>query len=199
MADASYPDDLKYHAEHDWARIDGDSATFGITWYAQDQLGEVVFFDPPEVGTTLDQGPAVRRGRVGQGRLGRRRAALRRDRRGQRGASSDTPETINEDPYGAGWLVKMGSRTLSEVDDLMDASSYEGQPGLEPLHLRHRRRPRGDARAHRRAARSTTCSPTSRRACGSAARSTCRRASRSRRCTRTCASWRPATSPPRTS
>jgi glycine cleavage system H protein len=51
VADASYPDDLKYHAEHDWARVDGDTATLGITWYAQDQLGEVVFFDPPEVGT----------------------------------------------------------------------------------------------------------------------------------------------------
>ena len=53
MADASYPDDLKYHAEHDWARIDGDTATLGITWYAQDQLGEVVFFDPPAVGTAI--------------------------------------------------------------------------------------------------------------------------------------------------
>ena len=53
MAEASYPDDLKYHAEHDWARVDGDTATLGITWYAQDQLGEVVFFDPPEVGTTI--------------------------------------------------------------------------------------------------------------------------------------------------
>ena len=53
MADASYPDDLKYHPEHDWARIEGDQATLGITWYAQDQLGEVVFFDPPEVGKTI--------------------------------------------------------------------------------------------------------------------------------------------------
>ena len=55
MADASYPDDLKYHPEHDWARIDGDTATFGITWYAQDQLGEVVFVDPPEVGKTISK------------------------------------------------------------------------------------------------------------------------------------------------
>jgi glycine cleavage system H protein len=53
VAEASYPDDLKYHPEHDWARIDGDNATFGITWYAQDQLGEVVFFDPPAVGSTI--------------------------------------------------------------------------------------------------------------------------------------------------
>ena len=58
MAEASYPDDLKYHAEHDWARVDGDTATLGITWYAQDQLGEVVFFDPPDVGTHDHQGRA---------------------------------------------------------------------------------------------------------------------------------------------
>ena len=58
MADASYPEDLKYHAEHDWARIEGDQATFGITWYAQDALGEVVFFDPPEVGTSVSKDEA---------------------------------------------------------------------------------------------------------------------------------------------
>ena len=56
MAEASYPSDLRYHEEHDWARVDGDIATFGVTWYAQDQLGEVVFFDPPEIGTTVQQG-----------------------------------------------------------------------------------------------------------------------------------------------
>ena len=86
MADASYPDDLLYHPEHDWVRIDGDTATFGITWFAQDALGEVVFFDPPEVGSTVTQGRALRRGRVGQGGLRRHRAAVRRDRRGQHGA-----------------------------------------------------------------------------------------------------------------
>ena len=58
MAEASYPEDLKYHADHDWARIDGDQATFGITWYAQDALGEVVFFDPPEVGTSVSKDEA---------------------------------------------------------------------------------------------------------------------------------------------
>ena len=83
MADASYPDDLLYHAEHDWARIDGDIATFGITWFAQDALGEVVFFDPPEVGTHGHRGRALRRGRVRQGGLRRHRAAVGRDRRGQ--------------------------------------------------------------------------------------------------------------------
>ena len=84
VAEASYPEDLKYHPEHDWARIEGDQATFGITWYAQDALGEVVFFDPPEVGAQVTQGPVVRRGRVGQGGVRRVRAAVGRDRRGQR-------------------------------------------------------------------------------------------------------------------
>ena len=52
-----YPSDLKYHAEHDWARIEGDTATFGVTWYAQDSLGEIVFFDPPDGGTQVSKGP----------------------------------------------------------------------------------------------------------------------------------------------
>ena len=85
MAEESYPEELRYHPEHDWARIEGDEATFGITWYAQDALGEVVFYEPPEVGAQVTQGPGLRRGRVGEGGLRRLRAALRRDRRGQRG------------------------------------------------------------------------------------------------------------------
>ena len=67
----SYPEDLLYHPEHDWARIEGDEATFGITWYAQDALGEVVFFDPPDVGTHGERGRVLRRGRVGEGGVGR--------------------------------------------------------------------------------------------------------------------------------
>ena len=107
VADASYPDDLKYHPEHDWARIDGDVATFGITWYAQDQLGEVVFFDPPEVGKTVEQGRAVRRDRVGQGGLRRRSRRCRGEVVEVNEALGDAPEKINEDPYGDGWLVKV--------------------------------------------------------------------------------------------
>ena len=84
MAEESYPDDLRYHAEHDWARMEGDEATFGITWYAQDALGEVVFYEPPEVGVAGDQGPGLCRGGVGEGGLRGVRAALRRDRRRQR-------------------------------------------------------------------------------------------------------------------
>ena len=125
MAEASYPSDLKYHEEHDWARIDGDVATFGITWYAQDQLGEVVFFDPPEVGQGRAQGRPVRRGRVRQGRLGRDRAAVGRDRRGQRGARRATPRRSTRTPTTTGWMVKVRLSDPSEVDSLMDAAAYE--------------------------------------------------------------------------
>ena len=73
----SYPDDLRYHPEHDWARVDGDEATLGITWFAQDSLGELVHYEAPEAGSTRDEGRVVRRGRVREGRLGHHRAALR--------------------------------------------------------------------------------------------------------------------------
>jgi glycine cleavage system H protein len=126
VADASYPDDLKYHAEHDWARVEGDSATLGITWYAQDQLGEVVYFEPPQVGTTVtkDQPYAEIESVKAvtdviaplSGEIVEVNAAL-----------SDAPETVNEDPYGEGWMVKIRLSDPSEADDLMDASTYEGQ------------------------------------------------------------------------
>ncbi len=73
----SYPEDLKYHPEHDWARVEGDEATLGITWHAQDSLGELVHFEPPDVGATIVAGRVVRRGRVGQGRVRSDLAALR--------------------------------------------------------------------------------------------------------------------------
>ena len=117
-AEESYPEDLRYHPEHDWARIEGDNATFGITWYAQEALGEVVFFEPPAVGATV-QGRALRGGRVGQGGLRRDRAALRRDRRRQRRAG-ESPETINEDPYGEGWMVKVKLSDPAEAESLME-------------------------------------------------------------------------------
>ena len=123
MADASYPDDLKYHAEHDWARIDGDTATFGITWYAQDQLGEVVFFDPPSVGTTIakDQPYAEVESVKAVSDVV---APLSGEVIEVNGALADSPEQVNEDPYGAGWLVKVRLSDPSEVDSLMDASDY---------------------------------------------------------------------------
>jgi glycine cleavage system H protein len=123
VAEASYPDDLKYHAEHDWARVDGDTATLGITWYAQDQLGEVVFFDPPEVGTTIAKDtPYAEVESVKavsdviapvSGEIVEVNEALK-----------DAPEQINEDSYGEGWLVKVKLSDPSEIDALMDADSY---------------------------------------------------------------------------
>ena len=124
MAEASYPDDLKYHPEHDWARVDGDVATLGITWYAQDQLGEVVFFDPPEVGATLTKdSPYAEVESVKavsdviapvSGEIVEVNEALK-----------DAPEQINEDPYGEGWLVKVRLSEASELDSLLDSESYQ--------------------------------------------------------------------------
>jgi len=124
VADASYPDDLKYHAEHDWARVDGDTATLGITWYAQDQLGEVVFFDPPEVGTTIAKdSPYAEVESVKavsdviapvSGEIVEVNEALK-----------DAPEQINDDSYGEGWLVKVKLSDPSELDALMDSDKYQ--------------------------------------------------------------------------
>jgi glycine cleavage system H protein len=124
MAEPSYPDDLKYHAEHDWARVEGDSATFGITWYAQDALGELVFFDPPEVGTevTKDQ-PYTEVESVKA--VSDVIAPLSGEITAVNDALGDKPETVNEDPYGEGWLVKVKLSNPSEVDSLMDATEYQ--------------------------------------------------------------------------
>ena len=124
MAEASYPSDLKYHAEHDWARVDGDTATMGITWYAQEQLGEVVFFDPPEVGTTVakDQPYAEVESVKAVSDVV---APLSGEITEVNAALSDSPEQVNEDPYGDGWMVKIRLSNVGEVDELMDASAYE--------------------------------------------------------------------------
>jgi glycine cleavage system H protein len=105
MADASYPDDLLYHPEHDWARVEGDEATFGITWYAQDALGEVVFFDPPGTGTQVvkDQ-PYTEVESVKA--VSDVIAPLSGEIIAVNETLADKPETINEDPYGAGWLTR---------------------------------------------------------------------------------------------
>jgi glycine cleavage system H protein len=123
MADASYPDDLLYHPEHDWARIDGDVATLGITWYAQDALGEVVFFDPPAVGTTItkDQPYAeVESVKAVSDVI----APLSGEIIEVNDGLSDTPDAINEDSYGEGWLVKIRLSDPSERDSLQDAATY---------------------------------------------------------------------------
>ena len=124
MADASYPDDLLYHPEHDWARIDGDVATFGITWYAQDQLGEVVFVDPPEVGKTVTKDEPYAEIESVKA-VSDVIAPLSGEILEVNGDLSDAPEKVNDDPYGDGWLVKIKLSDPSETDALMDAAAYE--------------------------------------------------------------------------
>jgi glycine cleavage system H protein len=123
MADATYPDDLLYHEEHDWARVDGDTAELGITWYAQDALGEVVFFDPPEVGSTVTAGdPSAEVESVKA--VSDVIAPLSGEIIEVNGDLAGSPENINGDPYGSGWLVKIKLSDPSETDSLQDAATY---------------------------------------------------------------------------
>jgi glycine cleavage system H protein len=124
MADASYPDDLAYHEEHDWARIDGDNATFGITWYAQDALGEVVFFDAPDPGTAVTRGQSYAEIESVKA-VSDVIAPLSGEIVEVNAAIADTPETVNEDPYGQGWLVKVRLSDPSEAESLLSAADYE--------------------------------------------------------------------------
>jgi glycine cleavage system H protein len=124
LAEASYPEELLYHPEHDWVRIDGEVAEFGVTWFAQDALGEVVFFDPPEVGSSVTKDQpyaevesvkavsdvvAPMSGEIVEVNVG----------------LADKPEAINDDPYGAGWMVRVRLSDPSEREALMDAGAYE--------------------------------------------------------------------------
>ena len=124
MAQASYPDDLLYHSEHDWARVEGEEATFGITWYAQDALGEVVYFDLPKVGATVSSGKAYAEVESVKA-VSDVYAPLSGEIVAVNDALADQPEAINEDPYGNGWLVKVKLSDPSERDSLMDAAGYE--------------------------------------------------------------------------
>ena len=126
MAEASYPDDLLYHPEHDWARIEGDQATFGITWFAQDALGEVVFFDPPEVGSSVTGGEPYAEVESVKA-VSDVIAPLSGEIVEVNGALADTPEKINEDPYGEGWMVKVKLSDPSERESLIDAATYTSQ------------------------------------------------------------------------
>ncbi len=128
MADASYPDELLYHAEHDWARIDGETAVFGITWYAQDSLGEVVFFDPPEVGTQVAQGESYAEVESVKA-VSDVIAPLSGEIVEVNTALADGPERINDDPYGEGWMVKVRLTDAGERDALLDAAAYQAQLG----------------------------------------------------------------------
>ena len=124
MTDPSYPDDLKYHSEHDWARIDGGNATFGITWYAQDALGEVVFFDAPEIGATITKDQPYTEVESVKA-VSDVFAPLSGEVTAVNETLADKPETINEDPYGDGWLVKVKLSDPSEADALMDSAEYQ--------------------------------------------------------------------------
>ena len=124
MADESYPEDLKYHAEHDWARIDGEEAVFGVTWYAQDALGEVVFYDPPEVGATLSRDQAYAEVESVKA-VSDVFAPLSGEIIEVNAALSDSPEKINDDPYGEGWLVKVKLSDPSELQSLLDVGAYK--------------------------------------------------------------------------
>ncbi|MGZ4319627.1 MAG: glycine cleavage system protein GcvH [Gaiellaceae bacterium] len=123
MAAESYPDDLRYHPEHDWARIDRDEATFGITWFAQDALGELVHYEAPETGASLakDQTYAeVESVKAVSDVI----APLSGEILEVNAAVADAPETVNADPYGEGWLVRVRLSEPGEADSLMDAEAY---------------------------------------------------------------------------
>ena len=128
MAEASYPEDLLYHPEHDWARVDGDEATLGITWFAQDALGEVVFFDPPSVGTKLSKDAPYTEVESVKA-VSEVIAPLSGEIIEVNEALGDDPSTINADPYGEGWMVKVRLTDPAERDSLMDAASYSATLG----------------------------------------------------------------------
>jgi glycine cleavage system H protein len=123
VADASYPEDLRYHPEHDWARIDGEQAVFGITWYAQDALGEVVFFDPPEVGAQVSKDQSYAEVESVKA-VSDVFAPLSGEVVEVNDGLEDSPERINDDPYGEGWLVKVRLSDPGEADSLLDAAAY---------------------------------------------------------------------------
>ena len=199
MAEASYPDDLLYHPEHDWARIDGDIATFGITWFAQDALGEVVFFDPPEVGSSTTAGESYAEVESvkavsdviapAAGEIVEVNTAL-----------ADAPETINDRPVRRG-LAGEGPRcpTRRSRTSAPRPGRVRRTPWNEPLHRRHPRRPARDARDDRRGLDRRALRPPDPR--GRPPRPRARPARPgcpSRTSTTTCATWRRRTSRPRT-
>jgi glycine cleavage system H protein len=120
----SYPDDLSYHPEHDWARIDGGEAVLGITWYAQDALGELVHFEPPEAGSSV-----AKDGIYGEVESVKAVSDVVSPLSGEvlevNQAVVDGPETVNEDPYGEGWLIRIRLSDASEADSLMDVEAYK--------------------------------------------------------------------------
>jgi len=122
-AEESYPDDLRYHTEHDWVRLEGDEAVFGITWYAQEALGEVVYFEPPEVGSRSEAASSY-------GELESVKAVsdviapLDGEVVAINDAVVETPDLVNNDPYGEGWLIRVRLDDVRDADALMDAAAY---------------------------------------------------------------------------
>jgi glycine cleavage system H protein len=123
MADENYPDDLRYHPEHDWVRVEGDEAVFGITWYAQDALGEVVYFDAPQVGQSTTGGSSYSEIESVKA-VSDVIAPASGEIVAVNSAVSDSPELVNNDSYGEGWLVRVRLSDPGEVDKLMDAQAY---------------------------------------------------------------------------
>ena len=122
-AQESYPDDLRYHPEHDWARIENGEATLGITWWAQDALGELVHYEPPDEGSTVSKDESY-----GEVESVKAVSDLISPLSGEvievNAAVVDTPETVNEDPYGAGWLIRIRVTDPAEADSLLDVGAY---------------------------------------------------------------------------
>jgi len=122
-AEESYPAELRYHREHDWVRVEGDEAVFGITWFAQDALGEVVYYDPPEVGAAVSRDASY-------GELESVKAVsdIFAPASGEvvavNAAVQERPEFVNEDPYGEGWLIRVRLSDPGELDELMDEPAY---------------------------------------------------------------------------
>ena len=123
MSTESYPDDLRYHAEHDWARVDGEEAVLGITWFAQDALGELVHFEAPEPGSTVSKDAPY-----GEVESVKAVSDVVSPVSGEvvevNQAVVDAPETVNDDPYGTGWLIRVRLSDPSELDALLDVTAY---------------------------------------------------------------------------
>jgi glycine cleavage system H protein len=119
----SYPDDLKYHREHDWARIEGDEAVLGITWFAQDALGELVHFEAPGTGATVAAGESY--GEVESVKaVSDVISPLSGEVLEVNAAVVEAPETVNEDPYGTGWLIRIRMSDPAEAERLLDLAAY---------------------------------------------------------------------------
>jgi glycine cleavage system H protein len=123
LAEETYPEDLKYHPEHDWARVEGDEARLGITWYAQDALGEVVFYEPPQVGAEISKDAAYAEVESVKA-VSDVIAPLSGEVIAVNEELSDSPERINEDPYGDGWLVRVRLADPEQASELLDAAAY---------------------------------------------------------------------------